>query len=445
MSENKSVKLKIAEARSRDAGRGIARLDSNVQSILRLTPGDVVEIAGKRTTAATFWPGYPEDEDLDIIRVDGIIRHNLGVSIEETVTVKVTNIRVASRVVLMSLIAIRFGEGFEDYVKRQLLGRPISRGDTVAIPVLGEALQMKATSTLPSSIVIVSEGTKIIVSTEVTAGVAVPEVTYEDIGGLQNQLQRIREAIELPLKHPELFRHVGIEPPKGVLLYGPPGTGKTLLAKAVATESEANFISVRGPEVLSKWVGKSEKAVRQIFQKSRQTAPCIIFFDELDSIVPQRGSRLGDSGVTERIVNQLLIEMDGLVILKNVVVIGATNRADLIDPALLRPGRFDRVIYVPPPDKTGRLEIFKIHTKNMPLAKDVNIERLAENTEGYTGADVEAICREAAMFAAREDREVKEVKAKHFEEALNVVLPSLTKEGLARYEKTADNLRRMIA
>jgi transitional endoplasmic reticulum ATPase len=275
--------------------------------------------------------------------------------------------------------------------------------------------------------------------------VEVPDVHWSDVGDLETVKQKLKEAVEWPIKSPELFTRLGVRPVKGILLYGPPGTGKTLIAKAVANESEANFISVRGPEVLSKWVGESEKAVRQIFQKARQTAPCIIFFDELDSIVPERGSRVGDSGVTERIVNQLLTEMDGLVILKNVVVIGATNRADLIDPALLRPGRFDRVIYVSPPNKVGRLEIFKIHAKAMPLAKDVNLEKLSELTEGYTGADIEAVCREAAMVAAREDREAKEVKAKHFEEALKTVTPSLTKEGMAKFEKTADDLRRMIA
>lgn len=322
MSEHKNIKLRIAEARSRDVGRGIARLGSKAQKVLNLTPGDVLEIEGKRTTVATFWPGYPDDEGLDIIRVDGITRHNLGISTEELVSVKKADIRLASRVALAPPVAIRFGEEFEEYVKRQLLGRPISRGDTVTISVLGEALQMKVTSTLPSSNIVVGEATRVTVSTEPAGEATAPEVTYEDIGGLKNELQRIRETIELPLKHPELFRHVGIEPPKGVLLYGPPGTGKTLIAKAVANESEANFISVRGPEVLSKWVGESEKAVRHIFQKARQTAPCIIFFDELDSIVPERGSRVGDSGVTERIVNQLLTEMDGLVLMKNVVVIG---------------------------------------------------------------------------------------------------------------------------
>ena len=246
----------------------------------------------------------------------------------------------------------------------------------------------------------------------------VPEVRWDDVGDLDNVKEHLKEAVEWPLQNPKLFERLGVRPAKGVLLYGPPGTGKTLLAKAVATESGANFISVRGPEVLSKWVGESEKAVRQIFQKARQAAPCIIFFDELDSISPQRGSRMGDSGVTERIVNQLLTEMDGIILLKNVVVIAATNRPDLLDPALIRPGRFDEIIYVPPPDKDARLAIFKVHMRRMPLAKDVDLGKLVEATESYTGADIEAVCRGAAMFAARENREATEVRIKHFNEAL---------------------------
>ncbi|HDI46538.1 MAG TPA: AAA family ATPase, partial [Candidatus Methanomethylia archaeon] len=273
--------------------------------------------------------------------------------------------------------------------------------------------------------------------------VEVPEVHWDDIGGLEDVKRQLREMVEWPLKHPELFEQMGITPPKGILLYGPPGTGKTLLAKAVATESEANFISVKGPEVLSKWVGESERAVREIFRKARQTAPCIVFFDELDAIAPRRGMRY-DSGVTERVVNQLLTEMDGIVALKNVVVIGATNRPDILDTALLRPGRFDRVVYVPPPDKKARMEIFKVHTRKMPLAEDVDLEKLAEMTEGYTGADIEAVCREAALSALREEMKPRPVQMKHFLEALKVVPPSITPEDLKMYEEISKTFRRII-
>jgi len=272
--------------------------------------------------------------------------------------------------------------------------------------------------------------------------VEVPEVHWSDIGGLEDVKQQLREAVEWPMKSPEIFEQMGIEPPKGILLYGPPGTGKTLLAKAVATESGSNFIAVRGPEILSKWVGESEKAIRQIFRRARQVAPAIIFFDELDAIAPARGYRHDTSGVTDRIVNQLLTEMDGIEPLRNVVVIAATNRPDIIDPALLRPGRFDRLIYVPPPDEKARLEIFKVHTRKMPLAEDVDLKELARKTEGYTGADIAAVCREAAMIALREEFKVRPIRMKHFLEALKKVPPSLTKDVIERYERLGRELKK---
>ncbi|MEM4075396.1 MAG: CDC48 family AAA ATPase [Metallosphaera sp.] len=304
--------------------------------------------------------------------------------------------------------------------------------------------------------------------------VEVPKVRWSEIGGLDNVKQQLREAVEWPMRFPDVFNKTGIRPPKGVLLFGPPGTGKTMLAKAVATESGANFIAVRGPEVLSKWVGESEKAIREIFKRARQTAPTVIFFDEIDSIAPMRG--MGhDSGVTERMVNQLLSEMDGIVPLSKVVVIAATNRPDIIDPGLLRPGRFDRLIYVPPPDKQARLEILKVHTKSVPLAPDVDLNALADKTEGYTGADLEALVREATMISLRQiysncsgvtERECKAVKgdgatecysktmkeciesntpkvsAQNFDEAMKIVTPSLTKAQIDRYEKMAKELKR---
>jgi transitional endoplasmic reticulum ATPase len=272
----------------------------------------------------------------------------------------------------------------------------------------------------------------------------VPNVKWTDIGGLEAVKQELMEAVEWPLKYPEVFKRLGIRPPRGILLYGPPGTGKTLLAKAVATESQANFISVKGPEVLSKWVGESEKAVREIFRKARETAPCIIFFDELDSIAPRRGFHT-DAGVTDRIVNQLLTEMDGIQSLKGVVVLGATNRPDILDPALLRPGRFDRVLYVPPPDKAARLAIFKIHTREMPLDEDVDLDILASVTEGYTGADIEAVVREAAMLAARENINAQKVSMRHFEKALLKIKPSVGAEEKAEYDRILSNFKKSMA
>jgi transitional endoplasmic reticulum ATPase len=273
--------------------------------------------------------------------------------------------------------------------------------------------------------------------------VEVPEVHWSDIGGLESAKQELREVVEWPLKYPHSFSRLGIEPPKGILLFGPPGTGKTLLAKAVATESGANFIAIRGPEVLSKWVGESEKAIRDVFRRAREVAPVVVFFDEIDAIAPARGYSF-DSGVTDRIVNQLLTEMDGLVPLNNVVVLAATNRPDIVDPALMRPGRFDRIIYVPPPDKDSRKQIFQVHLRKVPLANDVDIDRLADLTEGYTGADIAAVVREAVFAKLREKLEPGPVEWRHFQQALKKVKPSLTREDVARYEQMGDRLKKLV-
>ncbi|MFH0962067.1 MAG: CDC48 family AAA ATPase [archaeon] len=271
--------------------------------------------------------------------------------------------------------------------------------------------------------------------------VEIPNIKWTDIGSLEDVKQELKESVEWPLKQREMFSRMGIKPPKGILLYGPPGTGKTLLAKAVATESEANFISVKGPEVLSKWVGESEKAIREIFRRARQVAPCIVFFDEIDSIAPIRGTETGGAKVGERVVNQLLTEMDGLEELRDVIVIAATNRPDLIDAGLMRIGRFDRHIYVPVPTKEDRLKIFQIHTKGMPIAKDVDFEELSSKLENYTGADIAGICREAAMFALREDSAAKEVKASHFESAVEKVGPTVTEDIRKFYERIQDSFK----
>ncbi len=716
--ERPEVVLRVVEAKQRDVGRGKVRIDINILKKIGAEPGDVVEIEGKRKTAAIVWPSYSEDQGLDIIRMDGLIRKNAGVSIGDKVIVRKAIVHPATLVKLApSSFSITVDTGFTNYVKRRLEDYPLVEGDTVLIPVLGQAIPFTVVQTKPSGIVTVTKQTNMVILERPVEKSAMPRVTYEDIGGMKHIIQRVRELVELPLKHPELFKRLGIEPPKGILLYGPPGTGKTLLAKAVAnetdayfiaingpeimskfygeseqrlreifeeakkhapaiifideidaiapkrdevvgeverrvvaqllalmdglesrgdviviaatnrpgaldpalrrpgrfdreieiplpdkqgrleilqihtrnmpladdvdlrrlaemthgytgadiaalvreaamhalrrylpsidlsqdripseilekmrvtmedfiaayreivpsglreiyievpevrwddigglkeakqalreavewplkypkifeqmgvrpprgillfgppgtgktllakaaaTESGANFIAVRGPEILSKWVGESEKAIRQIFRRARQVAPTIVFFDEIDAIAPARGYRHDTSGVTDRMVNQLLAEMDGIVPLSNVVVIAATNRPDILDPALLRPGRFDRLIYVPPPDKQARMEIFKIHTRKMPLAEDVDLEKLAEMTEGYTGADIEAVCSEAAMTALREELKVRPVTMKHFEKALEAIPPSLTKEDIARYERLAKELKRMV-
>ena len=273
--------------------------------------------------------------------------------------------------------------------------------------------------------------------------IEVPTVHWDDIGGLDEVKQELKEAVEWPLKNPEIFKKLGIEPPKGVLLYGPPGCGKTLLARAVATESEANFITIKGPEVFSKWVGESEKAIREVFRKARMAAPAVIFFDEIDSLVPRRGLGFSDSGVTERVISQLLTEMDGIVALEDIVVIAATNRPDMVDPAVLRPGRFDRLIYVPEPDEKSRLQIFKIYTKNMPLAKDVDLTQLATATKYYSGADIEALCREAAMHALRKDVNAKEVTMADFQEAMKRIGPSITPDMEKWYKSFMQQVRQV--
>jgi transitional endoplasmic reticulum ATPase len=271
--------------------------------------------------------------------------------------------------------------------------------------------------------------------------VEVPEVHWNDIGGLDEVKQELKEAVEWPLKTPEIFTRLGIKPPKGILVYGPPGCGKTLLARAVATESEANFITIKGPEVFSKWVGESEKAIREVFRKARMAAPAVVFFDEIDSLAPRRGAGFSDSGVSERVISQLLTEMDGLVTLEDIVVVAATNRPDMVDPAVLRPGRFDRLIYTPEPDEASRLQIFTIYTKDIPLAKDVSLAKLATLTKSYTGADIEALCREAAMHSLRKDLNAKEVTMKDFDEAIKKSGPSVTPDMEKWYKSFMQQVR----
>jgi transitional endoplasmic reticulum ATPase len=697
----KEVVLKVAEARQRDVGRGKIRMDDINMREIGITTGDVVEIRGRQKTGAIAWPAYIEDQGAGIVRMDGIIRRNAKVSLEENVRIRKAQIKVAKTVNIAPTRQISLDYGFEAFVKRKLLGYPVSKNDTVLIPILGRSIPFVVNSTTPTDIVLITDTTKLNVSEKPIseAETGMPGVSYEDIGGLSEAIQRIREMVELPLKHPELFKKLGIDPPKGVLLHGPPGTGKTLIAKAVANESEAhfipiqgfkeaednapsivfideidaiapkreevtgeverrvvaqilalmdglesrgetivigatnrpnavdpalrrpgrfdreieigvpdqnerleilqihtrrmpgiedvdrnklavithgfvgadlaalgreaamkklreilpeinlsedtippsvldnlkvedrhfeealkeihpsairevfieipnvrweniggiddikqelieivewplkrkdsfkrlginppravllfgapgtgktllakalateskiNFISVKGPELLSKWVGESEKAIREVFRKARTASPALIFFDEIDAVATRRGS--GDSsGVNERVISQLLTELAGIEPLRDVVVLAATNRPDMIDPALLRPGRFDRVVYIPPPDEEGRKAILQIHTENMPLSEDVDIDRLAKETEFYVGADLDAICREAGMLALRENLDSNIVKWQHFEAALSKVHSSCTPEMMKWFETQESQFRRRLA
>ena len=395
------MQLRVGDARQRDVGRGIARIDQRTMQKLGISAGDVIEICGKRTTSAIAWPAYSEDQNRDLLRIDGFTRKNAGVAINEYVVVKPAKVKTALSLTLAPVdMRLNVDEDFTNFVRNRLMERTLIEGDTTLVMMLGHAIPFTVTKTRPHGIVKVTAETKLTILNEpAPEGKGLPRTTYEDVGGLHEEIQRVREMVELPLRHPELFQRLGIEPPKGVLLHGPPGCGKTLLARAVANESEANFFSINGPEIMSKFYGESEARLREIFQQAQQNSPSIIFIDELDAIAPKREEVTGE--VERRVVAQLLALMDGLSGRGNVIVIGATNRPGALDPALRRPGRFDREIEIGVPDKQGRHEILQIHTRGMPLAEDVDLKKLADMTHGYTGADLSALGRETAMKSLR--------------------------------------------
>jgi transitional endoplasmic reticulum ATPase len=472
---NKQVKLRVAEALQDDAYRGIARIDFEVMKELGIRRGDIITIKGERETVAIADKAYPADVGEGIIRVDGIIRKNARTGVSENVVVSKAEIKEAKKIIIAPA---QKGIRVQGDLKPGLLGRAIIKGDILVLggvqrrkDVMNEEFGMDdifgnlndifggfgnlggvqqirfiVANTNPNTPCIITENTEVVLSSKTVeiSDETIPEVTYEDIGGLTDEVKKIREMVELPLKRPEIFERLGVEPPKGVLLHGHPGTGKTLLAKAVANESEANFILLNGPEIMSKFYGESEKKIRDIFEEAEKNAPSIIFIDEIDSIAPQREDVGGE--VERRVVSQLLTMMDGLQSRGKVVVIAATNRPNSIDPALRRPGRFDRELELRAPDKRGRLQILKIHTRCMPLTKDVDIEELARVTHGFVGADLSSLAKEAAMVVLRrllpelqmkEDEEIPEeilkklvVRKKDFDEALKVVRPSAMREVL---------------
>jgi transitional endoplasmic reticulum ATPase len=472
MTEGESIRLKVSEANQGDVGKGIVRIGEDFLAKIDAHPLDVVELVGSRPTAALAVSAYSLDQGLDMIRMDGLIRSNAGTSIGQYVEVKKAAWSEAKHVTLAPVTQGMqiFAPG--DVLTRVFNGRPLIKGDVISTTSvrkppsdsiggretmfeelfrgflgaqafgLGE-IKLRVVSTSPAGIVKITEGTDIELLPQAVESPerTVPSVVYEDIGGLKPVITKVREMIELPLKHPELFDRLGIDPPKGVLLHGPPGTGKTMLAKAVANESDAYFISINGPEIMSKYYGESEKALRDIFEEAEKNAPAIIFLDELDSIAPKRGEVTGE--VERRVVAQLLSLMDGLKERKNVIVIGSTNRPEALDMALRRPGRFDREIELGVPDMQGRMEIFQIHSRGMPLADDVALEDYAARTYGFVGADISAVSREAAMNALRRilpqidldeptipkeilDRLV--VQKDDFEAALREVSPSAMRE-----------------
>jgi transitional endoplasmic reticulum ATPase len=434
--------LKVLEAYTRDVGRGVARIDYDSMDSLSASTGDVVEIKGKRKTVAKCLPLYPSDEGKGIIRVDGLVRNNAGIAIGDAVVVRKIKAVPAEKVVVAPLEAIPPID--ERYLADALESVPLIKGDNVMVPYFGGRLTFQVIGVTPgpgADAVLVTQKTVFHIAERGETLRGVPQVTYEDIGGLKEEIQKVREMIELPLRHPEIFEKLGIEAPKGVLLYGPPGTGKTLLAKAVANESNAHFISISGPEIMSKFYGESEARLREIFKETKEKAPSIVFIDEIDSITPKREEVTGE--VERRVVSQLLSLMDGLEARGKVIVIAATNRPNAIDPALRRPGRFDREIEIKVPDKRGRLEILQIHTRNMPLDSDVNQEKIASVSHGFVGADLEYLCKEAAMKCLRrllpelnlEDEKIPPetlekliITKADFDNAIKEVMPSAMRE-----------------
>jgi len=440
--EHPVVTLRVSESFSKDVGRGIARIDPADMAAIGAGVGDIVEIAGKRNTVAKLMPTYPENRGKQVVQIDGLIRENAKVGIDERVKIKKVTAQNAEKIILDPLTLITDSSRESRYIGRLIEGLPLMKNDRIRANLIGARSQdFTVLETYPDGVVIVQPTTVIQIKSREGEKKPSHKISYEDIGGLHKEIQRIREMIELPLKYPQIFQRLGIEPPKGVLLLGPPGTGKTLIARAVANETDASFFAINGPEVIHKFYGESEAKLRGIFEQASKQAPSIIFLDEIDAISPKRESAVGD--VEKRVVAQLLALMDGLAGRGQVIVIGATNIPNAIDPALRRPGRFDRELTIGVPDKKGREEILEIHTRGMPLAEDVNLGRLAEITHGFVGADLAALCRESAMIALRtifpkiefdmdsipiETLLELEVTMQHFRDALKEVEPSATRE-----------------
>jgi transitional endoplasmic reticulum ATPase len=433
--------MRVGEAKQRDVGKKRARIGPESMDHLKVTPGDIIEVMGSRTSCAVVWP-VDEDEKLpDIIRIDGQTRKNVGASLNDIVKIRKATSKIAKSVMLIPVNdSVTVDKEFTDFVKNRLKGLPITHGDEISVMILGNSIDFKIGKTSPKHIVKIDRATNLTISTETSVDRKV-RVTYEEVGGLRHEIKAMREIVELPLKHPELFVRLGVEPHSGILLYGPPGCGKTLIAKVLASESEANMFSINGPEIMNKYYGETEAKLRDIFKEAKDNSPSIIFIDEIDAIAPKREEAYGD--VEKRVVAQLLALMDGLNDRGNVIVLGATNRPESIDPALRRPGRFDREFEISVPNEEGRLEILFIHTRGMPVAEDVDLKDLASELHGYTGADIKSLCREAALKSIRRylpeiDLETEkipsevlqsmEIKLVDFYDALHEVIPTAMRE-----------------
>lgn len=391
--------MQIGEAKQRDVGKKRVRVSPQIMTNLHVIPGDVIEITGHKSSYAIVWPPYDDEKSNNIIRIDGQTRKNVGALLNDVVKIRKSTIKNAKSVVLMPINdVVTIDKEFTDFVKNRLKGLPLSHDDDISVMILGNSIDFKVKKISPKYVVKIDKNTDLIILKESTFDKKI-RVTYEEVGGLNEEIKAMREIVELPLRHPEVFSKLGIEPHSGILLYGPPGCGKTLIAKVLASESEANMYSINGPEIMNKYYGETEAKLRDIFKEAKDKSPSIIFIDEIDAIAPKREEAYGD--VEKRVVAQLLALMDGLTDRGNVIVLGATNRPDSVDPALRRPGRFDREVEISVPNVDERLEILQIHTRGMPIAENVNLKILSTELHGYTGADIRSLCREGAMKAIR--------------------------------------------
>ena len=433
--------MRVGEAKQRDIGKKRARIGPDAMDYLQVTPGDVIQINSKKSTCAIVWPTDEDEKYPDTIRIDGQTRKNLQVALSDVVEIKKISTKPAKSVTLMPVAdQVTVDKEFTDFVKNRLKGLPLSHSDEISVMILGNAMEFKIEKISPKGVVRIERTTNLTILSEVSEDKK-SRITYEEVGGLQDEIKVMREIVELPLRHPELFVRLGIEPHSGILLYGPPGCGKTLLAKVLASESEATMYSINGPEIMNKYYGETEAKLRDIFKEAKENSPSMIFIDEIDAIAPKREEAYGD--VEKRVVAQLLALMDGLTDRGNVVVLGATNRPDSVDPALRRPGRFDREMEISVPNADGRLEVMQIHTRGMPIGDDVDLKSLASELHGYTGADMKSLCREAAIRSIRRylpeiDLETEKIPAKilqsmevkiiDFYDAMHEVIPTAMRE-----------------
>ncbi|HEU03562.1 MAG TPA: AAA family ATPase [Nitrosopumilus sp.] len=439
--KDEPLQMRIGETKQRDIGKKRARIGPDAMDFLKVTPGDVIEISGSKSSCAVVWPVDEDEKHPDVVRIDGQTRKNIGAALNDFVKIKKVATKVAKTVVLMPVNdSVTVDKEFTDFVKNRLKGLPLSHGDEISVMILGNSMDFKINKISPKNVVKIDRSTNLSILSETSIDKKI-RVTYEEVGGLTTQIKAMREIVELPLRHPELFIRLGVEAHSGILLYGPPGCGKTLIAKVLASESEANMYSINGPEIMNKYYGETEARLRDIFKEAKDNSPSIIFIDEIDAIAPKREEAYGD--VEKRVVAQLLALMDGLTERGNVIVLGATNRPDSLDPALRRPGRFDREVEITVPNEDGRLEILLIHTRGMPIDEGIDLKELSSDLHGYTGADMKSLCREAAMKSIRrylpeidlesekipsEVLQTMEIKLIDFYDAMHEVVPTAMRE-----------------